>query len=207
LNLVEYLQDDYYEYDMGQIEEEDRPFMIVDNDSGKIFDTRIDRHVERANKNDSMAGSQYATPTKSKSVYSSGSKDKSLKKNDLRKSMRAATWGDWWDDKKKVNHNFLRAAEAGNLADFNKFLDNDIMQGKGAEVNFKGLHDWTALHYAAENERLEIIHELLKQPNLDLDPDSTIKRTPLHLASMRGCTKIVAALVEKGANANCRDFD
>lgn len=36
------------------------------------------------------------------------------------------------------------------------------MLGKGAEVNFKGLHDWTALHYAAENQRVEVIKLLLK---------------------------------------------
>jgi len=35
------------------------------------------------------------------------------------------------------------------------------MQGKTAEINFKGLDDWTALHYAAENERIEIVFQLL----------------------------------------------
>ena len=43
----EYL-DDYFEYDMGKIDEEDRPFMIKDQDTGKIYDTRIDKHVEKA---------------------------------------------------------------------------------------------------------------------------------------------------------------
>jgi len=157
--------------------------MIVDNDTGKIFDTRIDRHVEKATKNDSLAGSLYIPVTKSKSLAS----DNAIKK-DLRKSMRASAWGDWWDEKKKINHNFLRAAEAGNIENLNKFLNNDMMVGKAADVNFKGLHDWTALHYGAENERVEIVIELLKQPNIEVDPDSTIKRTPLHLASMRGCT-------------------
>jgi hypothetical protein len=52
---VEYLQDDYYEYDMGKIDEEDRPYMIVDNDTGRIFDTRIDRHVEKATASMSMS--------------------------------------------------------------------------------------------------------------------------------------------------------
>ena len=40
---------------MGKIDEEDRPYMIVDNDTGRIFDTRIDRHVEKATASMSMS--------------------------------------------------------------------------------------------------------------------------------------------------------
>ena len=32
---------------MGQIDEEERPFMIVDKDTGRIYDIRNDAHVER----------------------------------------------------------------------------------------------------------------------------------------------------------------
>ena len=46
---------------MGKIEEEDKPFMIVDNDSGKIFDTRIDKHVQKATHNPSVTSS-FALP-------------------------------------------------------------------------------------------------------------------------------------------------
>ena len=46
---------------MGKIEEEDKPFMIVDNDSGKIFDTRIDKHVQKATHNPSVTNS-FALP-------------------------------------------------------------------------------------------------------------------------------------------------
>jgi ankyrin repeat protein len=76
--------------------------------------------------------------------------------------MRVSAWGDWWEEKKEINLNYIRAAEAGKLTDVNKYLDNDMMLGKAADVNFKGLHDWTALHYAAENERVEIAKLLLK---------------------------------------------
>ena len=109
---------------MGKIEEEDRPFMIVDNDTGKIFDTRIERHVEKANK-ESVSSSIYI-PTKSKSLLNPDDNDL-MPKKDLRRSMRSATWGDWWDEKKDINHKFVRAAEAGNLKDLNKFLNNDMM--------------------------------------------------------------------------------
>jgi len=34
--------DNFVAYDMGEVDEQDRPFMIVDKDSGKIFDMRDD---------------------------------------------------------------------------------------------------------------------------------------------------------------------
>ena len=40
-------ENNYLMVDMGQIEEEDMPFMIIDKDSGKMYDMRNDRHVER----------------------------------------------------------------------------------------------------------------------------------------------------------------
>ena len=46
--LAEFLgNEDYSEVDMGQIDEEELPFMIIDKDSGKVYDTRNDKHVER----------------------------------------------------------------------------------------------------------------------------------------------------------------
>jgi len=36
---------------MGQIEEEERPFMIVDKDSGRIYDMRNDKAVGRLTEN------------------------------------------------------------------------------------------------------------------------------------------------------------
>lgn len=46
--MAEFLgHEDYSEVDMGQIEEEELPFMIIDKDSGKVYDTRNNKHVER----------------------------------------------------------------------------------------------------------------------------------------------------------------
>ena len=47
--LAAYLddQENYMEVDMGQIDEEERPFMIVDKDTGRIYDVRNDAQVER----------------------------------------------------------------------------------------------------------------------------------------------------------------
>lgn len=46
-NLAEFLSDDYLEVDMGKLNEEERYFMIVDKDSGRVYDMRNQRHVER----------------------------------------------------------------------------------------------------------------------------------------------------------------
>ena len=40
------------------------------------------------------------------------------------------------------------------MENFYKLLNNDLMQGKAADLNYKGLHDWTALHLAVENDRI-----------------------------------------------------
>ena len=48
-NLVEFLgnEENILEVDMGQIDEEERPFKIVDKDTGRIYDIRNDKHIER----------------------------------------------------------------------------------------------------------------------------------------------------------------
>jgi len=40
-----------------------------------------------------------------------------------------------------------------------------------------------------------------------MEPNSSIMRTPLHLAAIRGHTKIVRSLLKVGADKNCKDFD
>ena len=61
------------------------------------------------------------------------------------------------------------------------------------------------MHFAANEGKAEIVHYLLLQPDIDIEAASTIGRTPLHLASIRGHTKIVRYLVNKAANKVARD--
>ena len=46
-NLAEFLSEDYLEVDMGQLKDEERQFMVVDKDTGRVYDLRNERHVER----------------------------------------------------------------------------------------------------------------------------------------------------------------
>lgn len=48
---------------------------------------------------------------------------------------------------------------------------------------------------------------MLLQPEIDIEAVSTIGRTALHLAAIRGHTQIVRYLVNKAANKNSKDFD
>ena len=49
--------------------------------------------------------------------------------------------------------------------------------------------------------------ELLAYSDIDKEPRSSIMRTPLHLAAIRGYTSIVRMMIQFGADKNCKDFD
>ena len=79
------------------------------------------------------------------------------------------------------------------------------MLGMVADISAKGLDNWTALHFAANGGHLNIISELLKQPEVDVNAVSKVMRTPLHIACSMGHTKIAKALIDCEANPNCKD--
>jgi ankyrin repeat protein len=123
------------------------------------------------------------------------------------KSSRQSGWADWWKLKKKSDQDFLWAAESGNLQNVRKYLNKDQMQDMVADVNAKGLHQWTALHFAADLGFLQIIHEVLSVPGVQVDALSAIQRTPLHLAAAKGHLDIGKLLIKQGADPNFKDFD
>lgn len=88
-----------------------------------------------------------------------------------------------------------------------KLLDETKQHDLIADINAKGLDNWTALHFAVNEGRTEIVKELLSRDGVEKDPVSNIMRTPLHLACMRGNTAIVRMLVTSGANINSQDDD
>jgi ankyrin repeat protein len=49
--------------------------------------------------------------------------------------------------------------------------------------------------------------ELLKHAEIEKEPVSSIMRTPLHLAAIRGHTQIVRALINSKSDKDARDFD
>jgi hypothetical protein len=47
--IIEYLNNDsnFEELDMGQIDEEDRPFILIDKDTGKVYDIRNESVIQK----------------------------------------------------------------------------------------------------------------------------------------------------------------
>ena len=76
-----------------------------------------------------------------------------------------------------------------------------------ADINVKGLDQWTALHFAANEGREDVVKELLSHNDLEKEPKSSILRTPLHLAAIRGHTNIARLLISVGGDRNVKDFD
>lgn len=113
------------------------------------------------------------------------------------KTTNTNPWGDWWKEKKRNNQDLLWAAENGNIEDVRRLLSKTgPLQDLTAEINHRGLDQWTALHFAANEGHIDIVRELLSHEDCDRECLSSINRTPLHLAAIRGHTNIVRLLLE-----------
>lgn len=116
-------------------------------------------------------------------------------------------WSNWWKEKRRNNNDFLIAAENGELEKVKKLLSKVDSNDPVADINVTGLDNWTALHFAANEGRKEVVEYLLTFPDIEKDALSSIQRTPLHMASIRGHLEITRALVAAGANVNLKDSD
>ena len=106
---------------MGQIDEEERPFMIVDKDTGRVYDIRNDKHVDRL--------TDVATTRFGGTQIKNTQPDYLETQHSARKSRKLGTsvWGDWWKEKTKSNQELMWAAEVGDLNKLKKYLDKSIM--------------------------------------------------------------------------------
>ena len=72
---------------------------------------------------------------------------------------------------------------------------------RGAQVNQKG---WAALHYSAAAGSVELTAILLEH-HAYIDAESPSGMTPLMIAAREGQEKVVALLLEQGADATLKD--
>lgn len=96
---------------------------------------------------------------------------------------------------KKIN--FLQPAELaaeGNLNELTKAIDP-------SQIDHKYEFGYTLLHYAAKDNRLEVI-EYLVSSGCDINAVDDDEQTPLHKSAMFGHTEAVKLLISKGANVN-----
>jgi len=171
---------------MGQLDDEDKQYLIVDKDTGRVYDIRNEKHIEKISCN----------VTRRLSV------ENGINNSALNQSVNSSkAWNDWWKEKRKNEQDFLAAAENGNLEEVRKLLNPAVLHDLVADINVKGLDQWTALHFAANEGKVEVVKELLShRQDIEKEPRSSIMRTPLHLAAIRGHTGIVRLLVQAGAD-------
>lgn len=88
----------------------------------------------------------------------------------------------------------------------NKYISATLLLEGGADPDMKsrGTHGYTALHYAAENDNVQMI-ELLAKHKANLDVTDKNKQTPLHVAAHEGNPKAIYALVRAGADMFAKD--
>jgi len=106
-------EDDFEEVDMGQIEDEDKQFMIIDKDTGKAYDLRKQGVVNKMTE-----------PATRVSVDTSA--------NPLNVSIGQKAWTDWWKQKKKNNLDLMSAAGNGDVAEIKRLLN---MQDKDLQAD------------------------------------------------------------------------
>ena len=115
-------------------------------------------------------------------------------------------WEEWWKKKRRQNFLFLTAAETGDKEKVLELLDANKHGDLIADINTKGLDEFTPLHLATSEGRIDVIICLLEHGAM-LEALTSSMRTPLHVACNRGNKEIIEILVNKGANINAQDKD
>mmetsp|Transcript_30356 Transcript_30356/g.29696 ORF Transcript_30356/g.29696 Transcript_30356/m.29696 type:complete len:154 (+) Transcript_30356:1438-1899(+) len=77
------------------------------------------------------------------------------------------------------------------------------------KVNEKNIFEenWTCLHYAIQEGHFEALQLLVEEYGADLDPRTTLNKTPFHFACRRGDNKMIEYLIKKGVNPSVVDRD
>ncbi len=63
----------------------------------------------------------------------------------------------------------MLAAEYGNLPEVQRLLQKSDLNDLIADINARGLDQWSALHFAANEGKTEILQYLLHQPEIDVE--------------------------------------
>jgi len=91
---------------------------------------------------------------------------------------------------------FTLAADLGRLHIIDHFLNAKVC------VNNKSyIRGWRALHAAACNGHLDVVHRLL-QAEADVNVGDEEDWSPLHYAADKGLTELCSALIDNGAELN-----
>ncbi|XP_022744353.1 ankyrin-3-like [Durio zibethinus] len=100
-------------------------------------------------------------------------------------------------DALKLGDNLCLAARKGEVRTIQRLIE------KGAVINGRDQHGWTALHRASFKGRIDAVRMLIDK-GIDVDSKDEDGYTALHCAVESGQTEVVELLVKKGADAEAR---
>mmetsp|Transcript_38738 Transcript_38738/g.28625 ORF Transcript_38738/g.28625 Transcript_38738/m.28625 type:complete len:203 (+) Transcript_38738:13-621(+) len=110
-------------------------------------------------------------------------------------------------ERERLEQELITFAEQGNATEVATVLAALEAKELHSSINTRGLDHWTPLHFAVQENRIEVIKELLRHKSINVNLSSSTQRTPLHLAAMKGSTEILRMLVSAGAYKNKKDAD
>ncbi len=113
-------------------------------------------------------------------------------------------WELWWAIKKERNSQLLLASEQGDIDQVRELLNAKKHGELVADVNARGLDDYTPLHHAVSELHTDVVNVLLRR-GAKVELVSTSQRTPLHVACFRGNKEIIVSLVKHGSNINAQE--
>lgn len=96
---------------MGQIDEEERQYLLIDKDTGRVYDLRNEDALTKITSRQTRL-----TTDTSKSNVSIGNISQAI-------SSTKSAWSDWWRDKKRNNQELLLSAEIGEVEAVARLLD------------------------------------------------------------------------------------
>lgn len=125
--LIEMLQNDtgdgfFQEIDMGQIDDEDKQYLIFDKDTGKVYDIRNEHHLQKIT---DKATTRLTTDISASSPTNTTSGGMTNVSQPSLQTQNSRAWSDWWKDKRKNDQDFLAAAENGSLDEVKRLLDKE----------------------------------------------------------------------------------
>lgn len=100
-----------------------------------------------------------------------------------------------------ANISFLRAARSGDKEKVIEFLES----GQVADINTCNANGLNALHLAAKDGYVDIVHELLKR-GAAVDNATKKGNTALHIASLAGQKEVIKLLLQYNANVNVQSL-
>lgn len=105
-----------------------------------------------------------------------------------------------------MNERLWTAARKNEPEVCRELMDGEVYGDLVAQVNAKGLTDWTALHVAADAGSVDVVRVLTSNKETDLNATTELDQTALHLSSAKGYLDIMQVLVAAGSNLDSQDY-